>query len=750
MLKFYFPTLLLLVTLHNTSASAQVQNNPAFTGVVWDASFNIPLEGATVKNKTGRETAVTNEQGRFSFKQMPPESDSIVISAIGYEEKTIGIKEVISNRKTFLKPHAVQLQEMVVVAGGNHSSNIISKLDVKVRGINNTQEVLRIVPGLFIGQHAGGGKAEQIFLRGFDIDHGTDITISVDGMPVNMVSHAHGQGYADLHFVIPELIQDVQFKKGTYEAAKGNFATAGFVDFRTKTRLQESSLKVEAGQFNTLRSVAMINLLNKEDKSLYVAGEHMFTRGYFEFPQNFNRTNLVTKYGSKIGSNTELLLTGSVFTSRWNASGQVPERAVEDGTISFFGAIDPAEGGTTSRSNINVQFTPTLSPFSYIKNQLYYTKYKFDLFSNFTFFLVDPVNGDQIKQKENRNLLGYNGSYHNIRYIGSKTLTSEVGINVRADRTKGSELSRTKDRATTVSNLQLGNVNELNTAVYINERIRWSNLFSAGIGLRLDHFAVGYKNRLDNDVVLKTNTTIASPKLNLFLHPSATTEVYLSAGKGFHANDTRVVLDGRGREALPAAYGADFGVTTKLSKKLFLQSAVWQLLLDQEFVYVGDEGIVEPGGKTVRKGIDLSIRYQPFKNLYADIDVAYAHARFANNTKGENYIPLAPKLTATGGLQYKTEKGWSGSLRYRYMGNRPANENYSLTAKGYFITDAVLGYAKRRYEVMVTAQNLFNTKWKETQFETESRLLHETTPVTEIHFTPGTPFFIKAAFTYLF
>jgi hypothetical protein len=639
---------------------------------------------------------------------------------------------------------------MMVVAGGSNTSQIISKLDVKIRGINNAQEVLRIVPGLFIGQHAGGGKAEQIFLRGFDIDHGTDVAITVDGMPVNMVSHAHGQGYADLHFVIPELIQDVQFKKGTYDPAKGNFATAGLVDFRTKNRLQENSIKVEGGQFNTFRTVALMNLLNKEDKSLYVAGEYMYTRGYFDHPQNFNRVNLFTKYGTKISSNTELLLTGSFFKSKWNASGQIPDRSVADGTVSFFGAIDPAEGGGTSRSNVNAQLTTTISPSAYIKNQLYFTRYNFDLFSNFTFFLTDPVNGDQIRQKENRSLAGYNGSYHLTKYIGNKMLTSEAGINVRADWMKESELSRTKDRRITLANIQAGDINDFNAGVYLNERIRWSSLFSTAFGVRLDHFNVKYKDKLDDDRVMTTNATIASPKLNLFLHPTATTEVYLSAGKGFHSNDTRVVLDGRGRDALPAAYGLDLGINSKISKKLFLNLAVWQLHLDQEFVYVGDEGIVEPGDRTVRKGMDLSIRYQPFRNIYADADLAYAHARFAGVPKGQNYIPLAPAFTATGGLMYKTEKGWNGSLRYRYMGDRPANEDYSLTAQGYFITDLVVGFAKPRFELMITAQNLFNAKWKETQFETESRLLNETVPVTEIHFTPGTPFFIKAGFTYLF
>jgi outer membrane cobalamin receptor len=244
-----------------------------------------------------------------------------------------------------------------------------------MRGINNSQEVLRMVPGLFIGQHAGGGKAEQIFLRGFDLDHGTDINIAVDGMPVNMVSHAHGQGYADLHFVIPELVDNVTFKKGTYYAEKGNFTTTGFVDFKTLNALQNNSVKVEAGMFSTYRTIAMLNLLDKKTiakgQSWYVAGEYMYTKGYFDNPQNFNRVNLFTKYNGKLNQHTNLSISASAFSSKWKASGQIPDRAVESGLVGFYGAIDPNEGGKTLRQNLNAVLTTTLNNGSYFKNQLY-------------------------------------------------------------------------------------------------------------------------------------------------------------------------------------------------------------------------------------------------------------------------------------------------------------------------------------------------------------------------------------------
>ncbi len=213
-------------------------------------------------------------------------------------------------------------------------SKLLSDLDIHLRPINNSQEVLRMVPGLFIGQHAGGGKAEQIFIRGFDVDHGTDINLTVDGLPVNMVSHAHGQGYADLHWVIPELIEKVNFNKGPYFADKGNFTTAGYVSFKTKDYVENNFIKLEGGQFNTFRGITGINLIkpkgDRRDQSLYFAGEGSFTKGFFESPQNFNRLNGTLKYHGSVSTRSVLTSTITAFKSKWNASGQIPERAVEE------------------------------------------------------------------------------------------------------------------------------------------------------------------------------------------------------------------------------------------------------------------------------------------------------------------------------------------------------------------------------------------------------------------------------------
>ena len=241
------------------------------------------------------------------------------------------------------------------------SGMVINELTLAKINQPDINKVLRMIPGLFIGQHAGGGKAEQLFLRGFDLDHGTDINLTVDGVPINMVSHAHGQGYADAHFIIPELIENVAFKKGLYDADKGNFTTAGWANYQTKKVLDQNFIKTEIGQFNTYRLVGAVNLLGTKaasrNQSAFLASEYNYSDAYFENPQHFKRFNLFGKYHGHLRENTSLTFTASTFWSRWDASVQIPDRAVADGSIGFYGAIDPNEGGTTSRTNLNVELS---------------------------------------------------------------------------------------------------------------------------------------------------------------------------------------------------------------------------------------------------------------------------------------------------------------------------------------------------------------------------------------------------------
>jgi hypothetical protein len=485
----------------------------------------------------------------------------------------------------------------------------------------------------------------------------------------------------------------------------------------------------------------------RRSQSLYFAGEGSFTRGFFESPQNFNRFNAMLKYHGSISNRSTLTASLSGFSSRWNASGQIPERSVENGTVGFYGAIDDTEGGKTSRYNVNLELQSHLSNAGTFRSQVFYTRYQFELYSNFTFFKVDPLNGDQVRQKEARNILGYNGWYNKEFSLGGIKTETKAGVQLRLDDVKNIELTRTKDRSTNTHELMRGNVGEFNGGAFWEQRFTVTKKLDITPAIRADLFTNHYLDKLTLGKQ-GSGSAILSPKLNLAYQVNKNVQLYLYNGKGFHSNDTRVAVQKEGKKVLPPAYGTDLGGIFKPGRKLMLQLATWYLWLDQEFVYVGDEGVVEPGGQTRRYGLDLSARYELVKNLFADIDLSLAKARALDVPETESYLPLSPSFTSIGGLTYRKAAGWNGSLRYRYMHNRPANENNSVVAKGYFIGDAAINYSTKTWEAGIAIQNIFNTKWKETQFDTESRLQSEPAPVSEIHFTPGTPFFARMSISW--
>ncbi len=711
-------------------------------GKVVDASSQQPLEAATVALGNGNKAKTfTDQYGNFILNINGDKEDSIAISFIGYKTEFVQIN---SNNKTIriaLEQDLVNLKDVVVLQNNQATKfSTLARIDLDLKPVRSTQELMRVVPGLFIAQHAGGGKAEQIFLRGFDCDHGTDVQVSVDGLPVNMVSHAHGQGYADAHFIIPETINNIDFGAGPYYTQHGNLNTAGYVSFSTFNNISQSRIQVEGGSFNTFRTLAMIDLLkkNKEKQSAYIAGDFYHTDGPTINKQNFNRFNLFGKYNIAITSRTQLNASLSAFKSKWDASGQIPERAVESGLIDRFGSIDPTEGGNTERYNANIILAHEFNSNLHWENQAYYSKYTFNLYSNFTFFANDTVNGDQINQAESRQVFGYLSKLNHKAYAGNLSFSTTAAAGIRYDATTDSKLAHVVQRKF-LDNIKLGDIKESNSYAYVQEQLgvgKW--LFDGG--LRFDYLHFNYFNKLSSTQLPSQSKAIVSPKLNIQYTVNPFTQLYVKLGKGFHSNDTRVVVANNGQQILPAAYGADFGIILKPTSRLFLNAAVWYLYLDQEFVYVGDDGNVEPSGKTRRMGIDLIARYQFSNHLFANVNINLTKPRALNEPKGSDYIPLAPTATSTGGLFYKAGKGFNGGISYRYIKNRSANEDYTIIAKGYFIADAAVNYTQKKYEIGIALENIFNSKWNEAQFATTSRLKGEPAPVTELNFTPGTPF----------
>ncbi|TYA74718.1 TonB-dependent receptor [Seonamhaeicola marinus] len=704
-----------------------------------------PLQDVGVYNKTTGAYTYTNVSGYFELDDISV-GDIIYFYQLGYEsyELTIDESHLDSTVNITMKIASASLDQVLIVSKLNVLSNFVD-VDIKTSPVKSSQEILRKIPGLIIGQHAGGGKAEQIFLRGFDIDHGTDIAIDVDGMPVNMVSHAHGQGYADMHFIIPETIDNLDFGKGSYYAEKGNFNTAGYVDISTKNTIDKNVISVEAGQFNTVRALSMIKIWDGENSNAYVASEMNLTDGVFDSPQNFNRLNIMGKYNYNNYDDQEFNLSLSHFQSKWDASGQIPQRAVDQGLISRFGAIDDTEGGNTSRTNIWMNHVKHFDEHSSLKSSAYISQYDFELFSNFTFFLEDPVNADQIRQYEDRTIIGAKSVYERSFHLDDhdQQLKYSVGVGFRYDDVNDVQLSRTKNRKELLERLAFGNVDELNAFSFANLSYK-INKWTLNPGLRLDYFTFDYEDLLTTTYDSKSENKVRlSPKMNFIYAASPKTQLFLKTGLGYHSNDTRVVVANSGEEILPTAFSTDLGTVFKPTDNLVINTALWSLFLQQEFVYVGDAAIVEPSGKTTRLGVDFGLRYQISDKVYFNTDVNYAYARSTEEAEGEDYIPLAPDFTSAGGINFKDVGGFSGGLSYRFVNDRPANEDNSIVAEGYFITDLNLNYSCKNWTFGLIVENLFDSEWNETQFATESRLFNEVNPTEEIHFTPGTPFFLR-------
>lgn len=744
--------LFLLFSFSNTQAQSRI------SGFITDASNQAKIEGATIQIKESGESTLSHENGAYELQSVSEGSKTIVVSHIGYNTFSLKINLKKDEQKTLnisLQSNAMNLAEVVISASFDRKQeNKIDQLSLQLQPIKSAQDLLRAVPGLFIAQHAGGGKAEQIFVRGTDNDHGTDFNIQMDGIPVNMPSHAHGQGYADMHFMIPEIIGSANFFKGPYEAKLGDFSVAGAAQFSSKYRLEKNVVKLESGLFNTQRVLAMVQLLDQKHlvskwkDNAYLASEYNYTDGFFESKLKFKRFNIFGKYNAQITEKTTATLSGSYFSSTWNASGQLPLRAVEDGSISRYGSIDDSEGGITSRLNLNLIFDTKYSEVESWKNQLYYSKNIFDLFSNFTFFMNDPINGDEILQWEKRDLFGLKSTYNRLDNIGSTKLSSEVGLVTRTD-----ILSRGRDhvlRRALLSNDAINYIAITNYSLYLDENWQFAPKWTLKLGARNEVFDFSLNDQLDDANSGKKTVYRFNPKAQLNFNATTNFTVFTKWGVGFHSNyaQTAVSKDPTAGNAVPQSEGADLGFIMKLHKKSIFNFTAWWLDTGSEFRFVSDDGSFENLGSARKYGFDASLKIQFTDYLWADSNLNYAYSILRDAPKGGNFVPLHPRWNSTGGLTLKLENGINASLRYRFMGERPATEDGSVFSKPYTIADLVIRYTKPRYEICLFTENILNTKWDEAQFYDESQLKNESAPVMDFHNTPGTPFFIKASISY--
>jgi hypothetical protein len=610
-------------------------------------------------------------------------------------------------------------------------------------------EALEVVPGLIVTQHSGEGKANQYFLRGFNLDHGTDLSIKVDGMPVNMPTHGHGQGYADINFLIPELIQSVNVRKGPYYADVGDFSSAGSVAIDYLNRLPKNLAEVAFGSFGYRRGVAAGSTAVGAGTML-AAVEGIKYDGPWDVPDNVRKMNGVLRYSQ--GTATDgLTLTAMAYSNGWNSTDQVAQRAIDQGIIGRFGSLDPTDGGTASRFSLSGNWAQS-SEYGQSKVNAYVVRSDLQLFNNFTYFLDNPVNGDQFNQLDRRTLGGFDARHaFDWRFGGFETQT-RVGMQSRYDDIHVG-LFKTEQRAV-LSTVREDRVQEGNVGIWADTTTRWNDWLRTTVGIREDVFA----GRVLSDTPENSGNaqaTITSPKAGIVLGPWYKTEFYGNAGYGLHSNDIRgatITVDPIDKVTpqdrvplLVRSKGAELGFRTKAIEGLTSSVAVFVLDFDSELLFVGDAGTTEASRPSRRVGVEWVNQYKPKPWLSFDLDVAYTRARFTDFDAAGNFIPGAPAWIASGAITLGSETGWFGALKARYFGPRPLIEDDSVRSLASLIFNARAGYRfENGLKLQLDVLNLFNARTNQIEYYYLSRLPGE--PIggfADRHVHPAEPLAVR-------
>jgi TonB family protein len=642
-------------------------------------------------------------------------------------------------------------QSTVVVASRpqtSASSFSIDRRRLTLRPVASAQDLLRATPGLVLVQHSGGGKANQYFMRGFDADHGTDVALSFDGIPINMVSHAHGQGFADANFVIPEVVERIDVTKGPYFAHQGDFATAGAVDLVSRDDVEHASLGFGIGGSPGhgrpgYRGLVMASPKTDRVKSL-IAVEVGRQNGPFDRAEGWDRYKLMSKLTVALGSSSSLTFGALGYAGNWSGSGQLPARAVEAGLVGRFGSLDPSEGGNTARHQAFVQYRLVPSESSELKAMAYVGSYRFNLFSNFTFFLRDPEQGDVIEQVDRRTFYGGKVSYRTVRSIAGTKIIGTLGGDLRGDQIRA-ELWNGAGRRR-IDPVGAFRVDPTSIGAFANAEVVPFDWLRVAVGGRADLLSFAVDDRLSSGSPSSSSGAGAasqlSPKGSVVVTPvktdSLTFDAFANYGHGFHSNDVRGAFANPAVTPLARAVGSEVGARARLLRRLDFTAALWQLDLETETVWSGDEGTTDVSGSTHREGAELDFRYEPFPWLAADGGVTFTRSKYQGDSTYGAGLALAPKQTWMGGLSGRHPIG-AGSVRYgvRFygLGDRPASDDGALVARGFTQFDLHVGYRHRWFDLGLDVENLFNGRFRAAQFATVGRLGSE--PAVGAPVAPG-------------
>ena len=663
---------------------------------------------------------------------------------------------VITAPRTFRNLAEIEnpAENLVGVASAG-SEGAITSAQLAVRPVNRAAEVLETVPGMIISQHSGEGKANQYYLRGFNLDHGFDFAQTVATLPVNMPTHAHAQGYADSNFLIPELVSGVQFRKGPYYAENGDFSSAGSATINYFNVLDRPVVSYTGGSFDYRRFLGAVSP-KVGSGNLLAAFEYEQDNGPWVSPNGKDKYNGVVRY-SLGDTRNGMSLTFLGFRNHWHSTDQIPQRAVDAGEIDRFGFIEETDGGETYRYAGAFDWLVSDANDS-TRITAHVQRYGVQLFHNFTYFMDDPENGDQFEQFEERWTTGGKITHRKLRRVGGKSTETLFGVDLRND-SVGGPLGLYHTRATErLSTLRADDADQVSVGMFAESEIEWSRTLRTTFGLRGDvyHWNVVSNNPLNSG---KDTSGILSPKISAAFGPWKGTELYANWGLGYHSNSALGIMlqvdpttgDSATRSpAFARANGAEFGVRTVALKGVQTTATVWYLGFDSELIYVGDSGSTEEGPASRRKGIEITNYVYPNKWLAADLDLSFSQARFKDVPEGEDYVPGSLNRVISAGLGVNPPAGVAhgpfGSVRLRHFGPRPLLEDNSVQSKSTSIVNGEVGYQfSPRIRLRIEGFNLFDAEVSDIDYFFESRLQNEPAPVEDLHFHAAIPRSFRAS-----
>lgn len=641
------------------------------------------------------------------------------------------------------------------------SQGLVGQQEISVRPLLRTGEVLELVPGMVVTQHSGTGKANQYFLRGFNLDHGTDFATFVDHMPVNMRSHGHGQGYTDLNFIIPETIDTLSYKKGAYYADVGDFSGAGSAAMQTASSLEQGELTITVGQDNYQRLLVADSVTANGGEWLYAIEHNTYDGPWSDISEDLSKTNLLLKH-TRSTNEGELTLTLMAYDNHWNSADQIARRAVEQNDIDELGSLDTTTGGNSSRYSFSSHWQGQHWQWS-----AYAIQYDMQLWSNFTYFLDDPINGDQFEQVDQRWIYGGNTRYNIEGEFAGMAMSNQFGAELRYDDIDEVGLYKTQNqqRLGTVRN---DSIKEFSVGLHWENQLQWSENLRTVVGVRHDYYDFDVDNQTSNNINginLDANSgnaddQLTSLKASVVYTLNEQWETYVSVGEGFHSNDARgttISIDPADGAAvnsvdpLVGSLGYEFGLRGFINQQLNTSISLWQLELDSELLFVGDAGNTEASRQSKRTGVELTAYYRFNDRWNLDVEYAYTDAQFTDRAEEGDEIPGAIEHVLQAGLSASFDSGWFGSFRVRYFGERPLEESGEITSDSSTVANLQLGYAKGPWTIKADVLNVFDSNDHDIDYLYASRISGEAAPETEdIHYHVLEPRTVRVSTSYHF